>query len=130
MRGVRAYIARQAGDVARADVGGLAGSGEASVDVGRLRVGGHRVEEGEGGGASDDGEGHGDCANACEMVEVGGSVPNAGRKVEEMSCFSGWQAPGFAYGRIFLLRLDRGPALCVWDLQERIWGGCWIRHDV
>ena len=31
------------------------------------------------------------------MVEVGGSVPNAGRKVEEMSCFSGWQAPGFAY---------------------------------
>ena len=63
---MRAYIARQAGDVARADVGGLAGSGEASVDVGRLRVGGHRVEEGEGGGASDDGEGHGDCANACE----------------------------------------------------------------
>ena len=30
------------------------------------------------------------------MVEVGGSVPNAGRKVEEMSCFSGWQAPGFS----------------------------------
>ena len=51
------------------------------------------------------------------MVEVGGSVPNAGRKVEEMSCFSGWQAPGFAYGRIFLLRLDRGPAHHRWKAQ-------------